>query len=207
VLQNELRPPPGARRPRKRVGRGNATGQGTYAGKGLKGQQARSGPGPRPGFEGGQTPIIRRFARRRGFHNKFGVEYQPVNLKRLAQWPVDQEVTPEALRAAGVVRTLHRPIKILSDGDAPGALQVRVHRVSAAARAKIEAAGGVVDELTPRVERKRQRAHLRRAERKPEAKAERGEEKAEKAQQAEEVSKSEDESGSSSENGESTGAE
>jgi large subunit ribosomal protein L15 len=159
MLQHELRSSPGARRARKRVGRGNAAGQGTYAGKGLKGQQARAGPGPRRGFEGGQTPSTRRFATRRGFRNPFGTSYQPVNLKRLAAWPAEREVTPEALREAGVVRTLHKPIKLLGDGEAPAALSVRVHRVSAATRGKIEAAGGAVEELTPRVGRKRQRKH------------------------------------------------
>jgi large subunit ribosomal protein L15 len=162
MLQHELRPPRGATHSRKRVGRGNATGQGTYAGKGLKGQQARAGSGPRRGFEGGQTPIIRRFKTRRGFRNPFATIYQPVNLKRLAGWPAERDVTPEALLEARVVRSLHKPIKLLSDGDAAGALQVRVHRVSPAARTKIEAAGGSVEELTPRVEKQRNRKHLRK---------------------------------------------
>ena len=150
MQQHELRPPAGARRPRKRVGRGNASGHGTYAGRGLKGQQSRSGGGTRPGFEGGQTPLIRRLPRRRGFRNPFRVAYTTVNVKRLAKFPAGAEVTPESLRESGVVRSLRQPIKILGDGELTAALIVRTHRVSAAARAKIEAAGGTVEELTPR---------------------------------------------------------
>ncbi len=148
--QHELRSPRGARRPRKRVGRGNASGHGTYSGRGIKGQQARSGSGPSHGFEGGQTPLIRRLPRRRGFRNPFRVAYTPVNLRDLAKLPTGSEVTPESLRETGVVRSLRHPIKLLADGDVAAALTVRAHRVSAAARAKIEAAGGSVEELTPR---------------------------------------------------------
>ena len=148
--QHELRSPRGARRPRKRVGRGNASGHGTYSGRGIKGQQARSGSGPSHGFEGGQTPLIRRLPRRRGFRNPFRVAYTPVNLRDLAKLPAGSEVTPESLQETGVVRSLRHPIKLLADGDVAAALTVRAHRVSAAARVKIEAAGGSVEELTPR---------------------------------------------------------
>ncbi len=150
MQQHELRSPRGARKGRRRVGRGNASGHGTYAGRGLKGQQARSGYSVKPGFEGGQTPLIRRLPHRRGFRNPFRVQYTPVNLKDLAKLPADSEVTPESLRAAGIVRSLRHPIKILGAGELTVALTVRAHRVSAAARAKIEGAGGAVEELTPR---------------------------------------------------------
>lgn len=165
--QHELRPPRGAKRGRKRIGRGNASGQGTYAGRGIKGQQARAGSGPRPGFEGGQTPLIRRLPRRRGFHNPFRVAFTPVNLRDLAKLPANTEVTPEALREAGIVRSLRKPIKVLSVGELSTPLTVRIHRVSAAARAKIEAAGGSVEELmarrTPEQKRKRKGAIAARA--------------------------------------------
>jgi large subunit ribosomal protein L15 len=169
--QHELRSPKGARRPRKRVGRGNASGQGTYAGKGLKGQQARAGSGPRVGFEGGQTPLIRRLPTRRGFRNPFRTEYAPVNLRDLARFPASAEVTPDALLQMGVVRTLHRPIKVLAVGELTEPLTVRAHRVSAAARAKIEAAGGTVEELTPRKapEERRSRRRAARATKRGEA--------------------------------------
>ena len=195
MQQHELRPSPGARKRRKRVGRGNASGHGTYAGKGLKGQQARSGRGPHPGFEGGQTPLIRRLPRRRGFHNPFRVEYTAVNLRDLSKFAAGSEVTPESLRKQGIVRTLRQPIKLLGDGDMSAALTVRVHRVSAAARAKVEAAGGTVEELAPRVKKQRQRKHLRET---PKAKAK------EEAGEAEKTGKAHD---SDSETSESASAE
>lgn len=170
MQQHELRPPRGAKRQRKRIGRGNASGKGTYAGKGLKGQKARAGSMPGPGFEGGQTPLIRRLPRRRGFHNPFRVTYTPVNLRDLARLPAESEVTPESLREAGVVRTLSRPIKVLGDGEVEAALTVRAHRVSAAARTKIESAGGTVEELTPRPEpREKKRRAKAEAKAPPEA--------------------------------------
>ena len=170
MQQHELRPPRGAKKNRKRVGRGNASGHGTYSGRGVKGQQSRSGYKTRPFFEGGQTPLIRRLPHRRGFRNPFRVEYVPISLNDLARVDGDQ-VTPESLRDAGIIRSLKKPIKILADGDLSGPVTVRVHRVSASARAKIEAAGGTVEELTPRKdpEQKRQRGKKKSAA--PEAKA------------------------------------
>lgn len=158
MQQHELRPPKGAKKNRKRVGRGNASGHGTYSGRGIKGQQSRSGYKTRPFFEGGQTPLIRRLPHRRGFRNPFRVEYVPISLDDLARVEGDQ-VTPESLRDAGLIRSIKKPIKILADGELTGPLAIKVHRVSASARAKIEAAGGTVEELTPRKdpEQKRQR--------------------------------------------------
>lgn len=131
----------------------------------MKGQQARAGSGPRPGFEGGQTPLVRRLPTRRGFHNPFRVQFTPVNLRDLSRLPANSEVTPETLREAGIVRSLKRPIKLLSVGELSAPLTVRTHRVSAAARAKIEAAGGTVEELmarkSPEQKRKRKRAAAR----------------------------------------------
>jgi large subunit ribosomal protein L15 len=129
----------------------------------MKGQQARAGSGPRPGFEGGQTPLIRRLPTRRGFTNPFRVAYAPVNLRDLAKFEPGSEVTPESLRARGIVRNLSKPIKLLGTGEITAALTVRAHRVSAAAREKIEAAGGSVEELTSREKTIRQRKHLREA--------------------------------------------
>ena len=156
MQQHELWPPRGAKKNRRRVGRGNASGHGTYSGRGIKGQQSRSGYKTRPFFEGGQTPLIRRLPHRRGFNNPFRVEYIPISLTALARIDGDQ-VTPESLRDAGVIRSIRKPIKILADGDLSGALTVQVHRVSASARAKIEAAGGTVEELTPRKDPERKR--------------------------------------------------
>lgn len=150
MQQHELRPPRGAKKARKRLGRGNASGKGTYAGKGMKGQQARSGYKTHPGFEGGQTALIRRLPARRGFRNPFRVEYAPVNLRDLQRFADGTEITPETLREAGIIDSLRLPVKILGDGDLSTRLTVRAHRVSAAAKGKIEAAGGTVEELTPR---------------------------------------------------------
>jgi large subunit ribosomal protein L15 len=148
VFQHELRPPAGSRRKRKRVGRGNASGHGTYSGRGLKGQKARSGGGVRLGFEGGQLPLVRRMARKRGFTNIFRVEYAPVNVSRLAQFPAGSEVTPDVLLQAGVVKNRSRPVKILGNGGLEVALTVRAHKFSASARKRIEDAGGVAEEVS-----------------------------------------------------------
>lgn len=164
MQQHELRSPSGARKARKRVGRGNASGHGTYAGKGMKGAQARSGPGPSWGFEGGQTPLIRKLPVKRGFRNPFRIEFVPVNVRDLSRFAAKSEVTPETLRDAGLVRSKREQIKILGDGELSVPLTVRVHRVSGPARAKIEAAGGTIEELTP-VRPPEERRRNRKAER------------------------------------------
>lgn len=171
--QHELRPPRGATKARKRIGRGTGSGTGTYAGKGMKGQQSRSGYKTRPAFEGGQTALVRRLPRRRGFRNPFRIEYAPVNLSDLARLPDGNDVTPETLVAAGIVKSLRRQIKILGDGEVSAKLTVRAHRVSTPARTKIEAAGGTVEEMSPRpepVEKKKSRSALK-AQAKAEAKS------------------------------------
>jgi len=147
VRQDQLRPAGGSRHARKRVGRGNASGHGTYSGRGLKGQKARAGGGVKRGFEGGQLPLVRRMARKRGFTNAFRTEYEPLNLSRLARFPDGSEVTPETLHSAGIIKDNDRPIKILGDGSLKAALTVRAHKFSVMARQKIEAAGGKVEEV------------------------------------------------------------
>lgn len=139
----ELRPDRGATHAKKRVGRGNGSGHGTYAGKGLKGQKARSGKKlPYDAFEGGQFPSSRKFHVLRGFNNKWRVEFQPVNLAALERFEAGATVTPESLRAAGVLRNLNQPVKVLGTGDLTRKLDVSAHRFSESARTKIEAAGG-----------------------------------------------------------------
>lgn len=145
IHANELAPPRGATRNRKRLARGNSAGGGTYAGKGLKGQKSRSGSKIRLGFEGGQMPLIRRMSTLRGFNNKWRVAYQPVNTRTLQERFEDgAEVTPELLLAIGVLRHLREPVKILAHGELSRPLSVHAHKVSAAARARIEGAGGTV---------------------------------------------------------------
>ena len=138
-----LKPPAGSTHPTKRKGRGPGSGHGKTSGHGHKGQKARSGGHVRPGFEGGQMPLIRRVPKR-GFTNPFKAAAQAVNLKALASF-AGREVTAASLAEAGIVREAGRPVKVLGDGEAPHGLVVRGLAVSAAARAKIEAAGGRIE--------------------------------------------------------------
>ena len=147
MRQDELSPSPGAKKNRKRVGRGDGSGHGTYSGRGCKGQKSRSGGRTTRGFEGGQLPLIRRLPRKRGFVNIFRTEYSVVNLDKLNMFEAGSEVTPERLVAAGLVKSLRCPIKILAGGDIAHPLMIKADRFSAAAKAKIEAAGGTVEEI------------------------------------------------------------
>jgi len=147
VRQDNLSPPPGSKRARKRVGRGNASGHGTYSGRGCKGQKSRAGYKMRPGFEGGQLPLIKRLPQKRGFVNIFRTEYNTVNIDRLNIFESGSEVTPEKLVAAGVIKSLRHPIKILANGDISYPLLVKANKFSSAAKAKIEAAGGKAEEV------------------------------------------------------------
>ncbi|MDY7076833.1 MAG: 50S ribosomal protein L15 [Chloroflexota bacterium] len=147
---HELRPAEGAARKRKRAGRGIAAGQGKTAGRGTKGQNARSGGGVRPYFEGGQLPLVRKlpFARGVGFRDPWRVQFTPVNLDRLAVFQEGDEITPATLVEAGVIKRADELVVILGRGELEFPLTVKAHRFSASARAKIEAAGGVVEELS-----------------------------------------------------------
>ena len=142
IGQHTLNPAPGAKRSRKRVGRGDGSGHGTYSGRGLKGQKSRSGPGIHVGFEGGQLPIIKRLPRKRGFINIFRDEYTVVNVGRLNVFAADTEVTPQALLEIGLIKSVKKPVKILGDGEIDRSLVVKASKFSATAKAKIEAAGG-----------------------------------------------------------------
>ena len=143
---HELKPSVGSRKSPKRLGRGNGSGLGTTAGKGQKGQNARSGGGVRPGFEGGQTPLARRLPKLPGFRNFNRVEYVPVNVSRLdAKFNAGDLVDADTLYAAGIIKNTTDPIKVLGDGEITKALTVRVDKVSASARVKIEAVGGKVE--------------------------------------------------------------
>ncbi len=147
MRQNDLSPAPGAKKSRKRVGRGDGSGHGTYSGRGIKGQKSRSGNRTKPGFEGGQLSLIKRLPRKRGFFNIFKTEYSVVNLSGLSKFESGSEVTPEKLLAVGLVKSLRHPVKILAGGDIKYPLLVKVHQFSAAAKVKIEAAGGTVEEV------------------------------------------------------------
>ena len=142
--QHLLKPPKGAKRPRRRVGRGDGSGYGSFSGRGLKGQRSRSGGGPRLGFQGGGLKLIKSLPMLRGFTNIFRKEYSVVNLHRLAEIPANTEVTLESLVKTGLVRDLKKPVKVLGRGEIDVALVVEAHRFSRSAREKIEAAGGSV---------------------------------------------------------------
>jgi large subunit ribosomal protein L15 len=147
MQQNELCPAPGSRKNRKRVGRGNGSGHGTFCGKGIKGQKSRSGYQLQRGFEGGQLPIIKRLPRKRGFFNVFRVAYSPVNVGALNCFTAGTEITTEMLYKTGLVDSLTRPTKILAEGELKNAVTVKANKFSEAAKAKIEAAGGKVEQI------------------------------------------------------------
>ncbi|AND37775.1 MULTISPECIES: 50S ribosomal protein L15 [Bacillaceae] len=138
---HELKPAEGSRQERKRKGRGIGSGNGKTAGKGHKGQNARSGGGVRPGFEGGQTPLFQRLPKR-GFTNINRKEYAVVNLDALNRFEDGAEVTPELLIETGVVSNEKAGIKILAKGKVEKKLTVKAHKFSSAAKEAIEAAGG-----------------------------------------------------------------
>lgn len=138
---HELQPAAGSRHPRKRVGRGTGSGMGKTSTRGHKGQNARSGGGVRPGFEGGQNPLYRRLPKR-GFNNPFRKEYAIVNLEQLNRFAEGTEVTPELLMSSGVVKNPLAGIKILGDGELTVKLTVKANKFSESAVEKITAAGG-----------------------------------------------------------------
>ena len=144
---HDLGPSQGAKKKRKRVGRGISAGQGKTAGRGTKGQNSRSGGGVRPYFEGGQLPLVRRLPHLRGFTNIWRIEHKPVNLARLQDFEADSEVSPETLAEAGIIKKATERVAILAEGDIDRPLVVKAHRVSKSARAKIEAAGGTIEIL------------------------------------------------------------
>ncbi|MBM4414844.1 MAG: 50S ribosomal protein L15 [Chloroflexi bacterium] len=158
--QHTLRPPKGAKQARKRVGRGQASGQGTYAGRGRKGQKARGAV--RAQFEGGQMSIVRRLGHKRGFRNPLRVEYQAVNLRDLARrFEAGSRVDADALAAAGLIDDAAAPFKVLAQGQLGHALTVVAPRLSQAAKDAISAAGGSFDEQAPAERRVRDRIHRR----------------------------------------------
>ena len=146
---HDLKPNQGSKKNKKRVGRGISAGQGKTAGRGTKGQGARAGGGTRLYHQGGNLPFYRRlpFVRGKGFTPINRVEYNEINLERLASFSADSLVTPETLVEARILRNTRKPVVILGKGDVAVALNVRVHRISSSAREKIETAGGNVEIL------------------------------------------------------------
>lgn len=143
---HDLKPNEGARKDRKRKGRGTASGYGKTSGRGMKGQNSRSGGGVPLYHQGGNLPYFRKlpFMRGEGFHVVNRVRYEEVNLEKLVEFPADTEITPEALLEAGIIKNLKKPVKILGRGDVSVALTVKTHKITASAQEKIEGAGGSV---------------------------------------------------------------
>jgi len=138
---HNLKPSPGSKKKRKRVGRGSGSGQGTTAGRGMNGQNSRSGGGTKPGFEGGQMPLYRRIPKR-GFTNIFQKEYAIVNLETLNQFDDNEEVTVELLLENKIIKKELDGVKILGNGELNKKLTVKAHKFSKTAKEKIEAVGG-----------------------------------------------------------------
>jgi large subunit ribosomal protein L15 len=166
---SDLRPAQ-ARKDRKRIGRGLGSGTGRYSGRGIKGQKSRAGSHKmRAGFEGGQMPLAMRIPKLRGNTSRdampvgpFRTYSQPVNIRDLARFAAGEEVTPETLKAKGLIRSVRKDVKLLGVGEIEIALEISVHQASAAARAKVEAAGGTLTLLKePTVKKTRKPKHKR----------------------------------------------
>ena len=142
MMEHDVAPPKGTRRKRKRLGRGDASGHGSYSGRGMKGAKSRSGPGPRPGYEGGQMPLIKGLPMRRGFTNIFKKQFSLVKLESLNRLPQNSEVTPDLMVQAGLIKNLRHPVKVLGNGELQVSLTVYAQRFTHSAREKIEASGG-----------------------------------------------------------------
>ena len=145
--QSNLKPPVGAKHKKKRVGCGDGSGHGTFSTRGCKGQKSRSGRDLRPGFEGGQLPIIKRLPWTRGFTNVAKIEYSLVNVSDLRMFDADTVVSLEELVESGLVKIARLPLKILGNGELDRPLTVKANKFSATAKSKIEAAGGKVEEI------------------------------------------------------------
>jgi len=160
--QHTLSQAAGAKRSRKRVGRGNASGHGRTAARGMKGQNKRGST--RPGFEGGQIPMVRRLPHLRGFKNPTRVEFQAVNLGVLAErFEAGSTVDAESLAAARLIDGVNQPYKVLARGELTHALTIHAPRISESAKQAIEAAGGSYEETAPADRTPRNRIHRRKA--------------------------------------------
>ncbi len=146
ITLDKLQPHKGAKRNKKRLGRGRASGLGKTSGKGMKGQKSRSGGGVRPGFEGGQMPIYRQLPKR-GFKNPFRRVYGIINVGALAEKDLEGQVDLARLKELGMIGKRYSYLKILGEGELKKPLEIKAHAVSKAAREKIEAAGGKIEIL------------------------------------------------------------
>jgi large subunit ribosomal protein L15 len=148
---HDLRPADGAKKKRKRVGRGQAAGQGGYSGRGIKGQGSRGGKPKGAYFEGGQLPLVRRLPYKRGFNNIFRIEYQEVNVGALESLPEGTVVTAALLAEHGFIRNAFEPVVVLGDGDLTKKLTVKANRFSKSALEKISAKGGSTEKIALKI--------------------------------------------------------
>ena len=148
MMEHQSAPSKGARKNRKRVGRGDAAGQGSTAGRGNKGQKSRSGGGVSPWFEGGQLPLIKGLPMKRGFHNRFKTYYSLIKVGTLDTFDPGERITPELLLEKGYLRNLNLPVKIVGDGEINKPVTVVAAKFTQSAKAKIEAAQGTVEEIS-----------------------------------------------------------
>ena len=148
MMEHQLAPAKGARKNRKRVGRGDSAGQGSTAGRGNKGQKSRSGGGVPPWFEGGQLPLIKGVPMKRGFHNRFKTYYSLVKVETLESFEAGERITPERLLETGHVRNLKLPVKIVGDGEISKSVTVVAAKFTKSAKRKIEAAKGTAEEIS-----------------------------------------------------------
>ena len=146
-MEHLLAPSKGTRKNRKRIGRGDAAGQGSTAGRGNKGQKSRSGGGPPVWFEGGQLPLIKGLPMKRGFHNRFKTYYSLIKVETLESFDAGDRITPELLLEKGYLRNLNLPVKIVGDGEISKPVTVVAAKFTQSARAKIEAAKGTAEEI------------------------------------------------------------
>lgn len=144
---HDARPKPGSKRARKRVGRGHGSGSGKTAGRGENGAKSRSGYRRKVGFEGGQLPLVRRIPKR-GFKNPFRTEWAEINLDQLGRFDAGDVIDPDSLRAAGLIKGSFDKVVVMGRGDLEASLNVKVHRFTKSAAAKIEAAGGSIEVLS-----------------------------------------------------------
>ena len=147
IRLDTLSPAPGSRKDKKRVGRGDGSRKGSFSGRGCKGQKGRAGFRMKPGFEGGQLPIIKRLPSQRGFNNIFKTEYDVVNVAQLNIFEPGTEVDIVTLMTAGLVKTGQKLVKILGNGEIDRPLTVKADKFTAVAKAKIEAVGGKAEEV------------------------------------------------------------
>lgn len=147
MMAHQVAPSKGARKNRKRVGRGDAAGQGSTAGRGNKGQKSRSGGGPPVWFEGGQLPLIKGLPMKRGFHNRFKTYYSLIKIETLENFDEGERITPELLLEKGYLRNLNQPVKIVGDGVISKALTVVAAKFTQSAKQKIETAKGTAEEI------------------------------------------------------------